>query len=597
MQIKKEPEQIWAEYEKCKQYNASSSINLYEQVRQNENFYIGNQWEGLNAPDLDKPVLNFLKRVCSYIVAMLVSDDIAVEVSPFERTPQNERAARLLGREIERVIETTKAKSLLRDMLRNCAVDGDGCFYWYFDTEADSPQPVRGEIALELIDNTRIIFGNPFVGEVQRQPYLILVKREQTETVRDRARRVRRLAQGAGDAGGTEYALGRGGAEKYGSRAGDKADSWAAARSARMAQSRDSDADESWREKGKDDGFPKGLRPFGAGAGRGVPRPYAASPVATPADIGADIRPDVESRFDGESGAEGELTTVYVKLWKERGTVRFCEVTRNAVVRPATDTGYRLYPVSYMSFEKIKNSCHGQALLTGLIPNQIAVNKLWAMAIHHQHTMAFPKIFYDRLKIDRWSNRVGEAIGVAGNPNEAVAAGFRAPDMSAQLTEIVDKTIAYTKEFMGASDAALGTIRPDNTSAIIAVQKATAAPLEVQKLALYQFVEDFVRIVAGMIVAHCGTRIVSETSEDGAVTTGLFDFGSIDLAAMTLNVNVGASSYWSELNQLGTLDNLFARGVIQDALLYLESVPDGYIRNKEQMIRRLKEREDAEERK
>jgi len=49
-------------------------------VRQNENFYLGEQWQGLNAPDLDKPVLNFLKRVCSYLSALLVSDDIAVEL-------------------------------------------------------------------------------------------------------------------------------------------------------------------------------------------------------------------------------------------------------------------------------------------------------------------------------------------------------------------------------------------------------------------------------------------------------------------------------------------------------------------------------------
>ncbi len=516
MKIKTKPEEIYREYESGVRYN--SSIELYDNVRRNEQFYLGNQWEGLNAPDLDKPVLNFLKRVCSYVVAMLVSDDIAVEITPFEKNEENERAARLLSDEIQRVMETTKAKSLLRDMLRNCAVDGDGCFYWYYDVEADTPQPVRGEIALELIDNTKILFGNPFCSEVQRQPYLLLVKREQTEAVRERARRFRSMKSGS-----TKGESERGEAPRY-------------------------------------------LQ---------------------------EIKPDTESSLFGEEGADNALTTVYVKLWKEKGTVHFCEVTRNAVVRPATDTGYRLYPVSFMSFDKVKNSYHGQALLTGLIPNQIAVNKLWAMAIHHQHTMAFPKIFYDRMKIDRWSNRVGEAIGVAGNPNEAVASGFRAPDMSAQLTEIVDKTIAYTKEFMGASDAALGNIRPDNTSAIIAVQKATAAPLEVQKLALYQFVEDFVRIVAELIVQHYGERIVSEQDENGEARTGRFDFGEIDLGRMTLNVNVGASSYWSELNELGTLDNLFARGVIQDALLYLESVPDGYIRNKSQIIRRLKEREET----
>ncbi|MEG0751209.1 MAG: hypothetical protein RR998_06390 [Oscillospiraceae bacterium] len=498
MKTATKPQDIHREYEDAVAYN--NSVGLYETVRQNEQFYIGRQWEGLNAPDLDKPVLNFLKRVGSYIVAMLVSDDIAVEITPFEKNEENEHAARLLSCEIERVIESAKAKALTRDMLRNCVVDGDGCFYWYFDTGADSPQSVRGEIAVELIDNTQLLFGNPFVSDVQKQPYILIVKREQLESVRERAR-------------------------KFGN----------------------------------------------------------TNPE--------DIKPDSDSPLGAEGGYNArDLVTVVIKLFKKDGTVHFTEVTRNCVVRPTTDTQYLRYPVAYMSYEKIKNSYHGQAVITGLIPNQIAVNKLWAMAIHHQNTMAFPKIFYDRMKIKSWSNRVGEAIGVAGNPTDAVTTAFRAPDMSPQLIEIVNKTIEYTKEFMGASDAALGNVKPDNTSAIIAVQKATAAPLELQRLALYQFVEDFVRIIAEMICAHYGVRRVCFEDSDGQMTNEHFDFSKLDLRLMTLNVEVGASAYWSELTQLGTLDNLFAKGVIDDAMLYLESVPDSYIRNKSRIMAKLKER-------
>lgn len=50
-------EEIWQAYEQADQYN--SGIDLYETVRRNENFFIGKQWEGLSAPDLEKPVLNF----------------------------------------------------------------------------------------------------------------------------------------------------------------------------------------------------------------------------------------------------------------------------------------------------------------------------------------------------------------------------------------------------------------------------------------------------------------------------------------------------------------------------------------------------------
>ncbi|MEG1558440.1 MAG: hypothetical protein RR368_08385, partial [Oscillospiraceae bacterium] len=486
------PKDIFRQYSECTAYNAGKG--LYETVRQNENFFIGKQWEGLNAPDLDKPVLNFLKRVGNYLVAMLVTDDVTAQLVPFVKADKSLKSARALEAQVERVVENTKMKAKLRDMLRNCVVDGDGVFYWYFDSPKCGER--RGEIHLEVADNTRVLFGNPFLSDIQKQPFVLITKREQVESVRKRA------------------AL-------FGKRSGE-------------------------------------IVPDGAFEGR-EEKGYSAS----------------------------DLVTVVLKLYRKNDEIWFTEVTKDKVVRPPVNTGYRLYPISFMNWERVRNSYHGQAAITGLIANQIAVNKLWAMAIRHQHTMAFPKIFYDRMKIKEWTNRVGEAVAVTGDPNGAVATSFRAGDMSAQLLEVVDRTISYTKEFMGASDAALGNIKPDNTSAIIAVQKASAAPLELQRLAMYQFIEDSIRIVIELIRAHYGIRIIEKT--DGLTgETELFDFSAIDYDELDLKVDVGASAYWSELTQMGTLDNLFAKGVITDALLYLEGVPDGYIKNKSKIIEKLR---------
>ena len=55
----------------------------------------------------------------------------------------------------------------------------------------------------------------------------------------------------------------------------------------------------------------------------------------------------------------------------------------------------------------------------------------------------------------------------------------------------------------------LGNVRPDNTSAIIAVQQAAAVPLELQKRAFYQFVEDYVRVMIEIMSVDYGTRIVN----------------------------------------------------------------------------------------
>lgn len=466
-------ELVWKEYERGKAFNAS--IGLYDTVRQNEDFYLGKQWEGLIAPELEQPVLNFLKRAVNYYVSMLVCDDVTARCTI---KGQPHEVSRLIELELSRVIERTGVKDMHRDMLRNAAVDGDGAFYLYFDTDSN-------EIAVENTDNTKIIFGNPYSSDVQSQPYILLVKRERLESV------CARLAEGV------ELSVGENGL--YGEQAGDK------------------------------------------------------------------------------------LVTVVTKLWKQNGTVHSVQVTRGCVIRDVADTMCRLYPVAYMCWDKVKNCYHGCSPITALIPNQIAVNRLMALAIHNEKMTAFPKILYDGAKIDRWTNRVGEAIAVNGNPNEAVAASFRAADMSGQVIALVKHIIDWTKELMGASDSALGSVRPDNTSAILALQKASAQPLELQKLAFYRFVEDYVRIAADIMRAYYGIRAVK--TEKGEV---LVDFGAmLDNGADTA-VDVGSSSYWNELTELQTLDNLFTRGIVSDAVTYLEQLPDKYVRNKSALIEKIK---------
>ena len=59
---------------------------------------------------------------------------------------------------------------------------------------------------------------------------------------------------------------------------------------------------------------------------------------------------------------------------------------------------------------------------------------------------------------------------------------------------------------MGATAGALGDTRPDNTSAIIALQRAAATPSEITKQNLYQSIEDLYRIYIE-VMADNGGRI------------------------------------------------------------------------------------------
>ena len=497
MKIEQTPQAIWKEYTKGVSYN--TAFDLYEQVKKNENFYIGKQWEGLDAPDLNKPVINVLKRVVSYFISMIVSDDVGASFTPFIQSPEEQRNAKILSDTVDEVIETANIKALSREIIRDAAVDGDGFLYLYFDPDEETGQEAKGRIKAEILQNVNVMYGNPYSGELQSQPYVILSMRKYLDSVKEEA-----------------------------------------------------------KENGQSS---------------------------------ETIRADSDSnQYDVVNKEQDDLVTVLVKLWKEDGKVYAIKTTENSVIRPAWDTGSSLYPLACMRWERIKNSYHGQAAITAMIPNQISINQLFAMALHSVKSTAFPKVIFDRTKLSGWTNKIGQAIGVVGNPNDAIATGYRAPDMSAQVMDLIDRLIQKTSEFMGASDAALGNIRPDNTSAIIATQKASAMPLELQRLEFYRFTEEYIRVILDMIASNYGVRTITY-EEEGNTIEATYDFALTSQANYRLKVDVGSAAYWSEVMQIQTLDNMYRNHIIPDAITYVENIPDQYIKGKNKILEKLKEQQ------
>lgn len=518
MKIKKKPKEIRAEYEKAKAFN--QQINLYDTVEKNENFYAGEQWKGVNAPDLDKPVFNILKRVISYFIAMLVSDDIAVSIQPFDYSAAAAQQAKIISDQIKREMERCKYKSKTRKMPRNCAVSGDGCFYHYFEPDVETGQLNKGVISVENIDNVNILFGNPFSYEVQKQPYILIVQRRSLESVQEEAE-MNGLSQEVIDSIRTE--------------------------------SDDTNMNDDDAEK-----------------------------LCTVI---------IKMFKETKKVQTGEMDVAGNPIEREAKSVHYIKVVNDVVLKEETDLEYSLYPVAYMNWEETKNCYHGRSPITGLIPNQIYVNKLFAMSMMFTQNNAFPRLLYDGGKIEEMSNAVNEAFDVdrmdlAGD----VLRYTQAPDFSSQVLQLIDTTIERTRDFLGASDAALGNVKPDNTSAIIATQQATAIPLELQRLNFYDFVEDSVRILIDMMSHDYGTRKVMAELEDGSKQPVDVDFSVLQNLNYDLNIEIGRTNYWSEIAQTTTMDNLLNKGVLTDIELYLESIPDSAVSNKAQIIENVRKK-------
>jgi len=313
------------------------------------------------------------------------------------------------------------------------------------------------------------------------------------------------------------------------------------------------------------------------------------------------IAPDLDNNYEAGDRGKVELDNVdengkarvilkfFPKTVNGVKTIWCRKSTKSATIKEEFDTMSPIYPIAWMNWDKRKNSYHGQAPGTGLVPNQIYVNKQFAAVQIYTMRMAFPKLIYDKSRMSPPSNRVGEAIGIdtaSGGSVYDVASYLQPGQMSGQVMGVIDSVFNYTKETMGATDAVMGDVNPENTSAIIATIEQSVVPLENIKARLYQFVEDIGNINNAMMAAHYGKRKML-VSVDGKKVPVEFDFGGLKKMRYAIRADVGPGSYMSEAATVKTLDNLLGNNRI-NMKQYLERMPQGYIKDIQSLIEDVK---------
>lgn len=598
--------EVWRLYELGKQYNNSLVPNQYDLVNTNIEFFVGNQWKGLSnnsaMASLPKPVFNIIKRISSLFVASLTSSSSMISFEPLankQETPvegfdgtkqviedsEAEAAATMATSEVENLFEKFKMDFRIRDALFDGVQTGDYCAHFYWDANAKpyggAYGAYRGEIKMELVDGINVMFGNPNTPIVEDQPYILVIGRDTTENLRREFRQYH-----------------SGGLVDEKEILSDKDYLWQAGSGGKV-------------ELGDDDKTGKSIFIY-----------YYTKKTTEVKLTNPDGTPKMENVLD-KSGqpvqmktkegfpmidAQGNPIYKQKQATEMRTTVHVSKHCKFVDIFDDIDTGLTYYPIAWGNWERQKNQYHGRALVTGIIPNQIYINSMFALIMRHQQMLGFPKTLYDANVIGQWNNAVGQAIPVYDLPPDKRMSDLHSviqpADMSTQIMRCIEMAVQYTKECLGATDAQLGNVKPDNTSALIALQSSSQVPLENPQANKYEWVEDIGRILLDMMGTYYGKRPVVRhevTSQQGTdPQTGMpttvekpskviemYDFSKLKGLWLNVRADVGASTYWSRIAVVQTLDNLKQNGII-DVLDYLERMPEEYIPRKAELIAKLR---------
>jgi hypothetical protein len=525
-----EAKEYWKKYESGVSYNSSfkDGKDWYQAVKVWNRFYNGDQWVGVDGADkLPKPVFNYIKRIGDFQIASLTSSDIAVNIEPLEFVPHTQANidelfdSDFVNAEIKNLLEKLNFRVLKKDALRKACITGDMCAHIIFNPTRKpyrgfAPE-VKGEIEVELVDATNVIFGNANEHGVDKQPWIVLTGRDTVANLKREAEMMKAKGQ--------------------------------------------------VEDIRKDDDTEFLLTD------------YAKT------EISGDEDGKAKYIYFYEKEIKGDEEKIYVT-----------KCTKEAIIYEKVETGYTRYPVAFGNWYKQDNTYHGRGLVEGMCPAQISLNKLAAMCIYYQMMTAFSPVVYDGDMIDEWTNEIGTAYEVKnlnGRSLNDVAMYMTPANMSSSIVSVMELTLQYMKDSMGVSDASLGNIDPKNTSAILAVQKSTAVPLENVKDNLYDFVEQIVLILLDVMATKYGIRPVVISGGNGARELINYDFSKLKDMDLKLGIDVGETTYFSELAMLQTMDNLL-QGQYIEFIDYLERIPDEMFPKKAEYVSKLKEKQETD---
>ncbi len=557
-----EPKRVFEEYEKQVKFKTGlGDKGLYEQSRMNERFLAGDQWRGAECGN-ERPLVrhNIIKRIGDYKMTMLGGQSIAVNYTA-EGVPNTKDIKERVRKERERLrMESEGSAPLGTDKQELPAADQINLVMSamsdYFKTTAERVK--LDDLKIQVLKQS-YISGTGIL-------YTYWDERLKTGLYADEGRTSPIMGDIRCETLNVENVY-------FGDPNMDSVQEQPYILIARRRKVEDIRRD---------------AKRYGASKDKLLQITADSNTENEAGDLSQDEPTDAEKAV--------EITKLY-KEWNEDGTdyrILAVTVVKGTTIRPQWDIGVKVYPIAKINWETRRNCVYGESEITYLVPNQIAINRALTAEIWSGMTTGMPITLVngDAIPFDI-TNEPGMVYRVFGEDINNAIQYVYAKGVSPQFDAMVNNLIGNTLTQSGANDAALGNMKPDNTSAIIAVREAATMPMQLLQNRFYSFVEDVARIWAEFWTRKYGRRSL-KVEDDSGEWYMPFDGEQYCDLMITARVDVGAGTMWSELQSVKTLDNLYGNKVI-DVEQYLERLPKGSVPRLGELLREIQEKRQAAE--
>ena len=222
-----QPKDIYEEY--INAYNFKSSLGskgLYEQSKINERFFVGDQWYGAKCGN-ERPLVrhNVIKRIGDYKMSNIAASPITVNFSAdgipnisgakndilnkrkeISTNPHFEFTGKTDEQEINLIMSALSdyrnvtanrigLDALCAQLLKKAYISGTSLLYTYWDNTISTglyagksnSAPINGDIICEVLDIENVYFSDPYLPDIQKQPFIIIAGTKDIESVKREA--------------------------------------------------------------------------------------------------------------------------------------------------------------------------------------------------------------------------------------------------------------------------------------------------------------------------------------------------------------------------------------------------------------------------